>query len=62
MAAANGWRVGIRSGGHSWSCNHVREGGMLLDLSRLNQVEVDEEWGQMEPDEEEEEDEDPEPR
>jgi hypothetical protein len=42
MAAANGWKVGIRSGGHSWSCNHVREGGMLLDLSRLNQVEIDE--------------------
>lgn len=40
MAEANGWKVGIRSGGHSWSCNHVREGGMLLDISRLNQVTV----------------------
>ena len=41
MAAANGWKVGVRSGGHSWSCNHVREGGMLLDVSRLNQVTID---------------------
>src|SRR5664280_359196 len=41
LAAANGWKVGIRSGGHSWSCNHVRAGGMLLDVSRLNQVTID---------------------
>lgn len=41
MAAANGWKVGVRSGGHSWSCNHVREGGMLLDISRLNQLTID---------------------
>jgi len=41
LAAANGWKVGIRSGGHSWSCNHVRAGGMLLDVSRLNQVAID---------------------
>ncbi len=41
MAVANGWKVGIRSGGHSWSCNHVRDGGMLLDVSRLNQVAID---------------------
>src|ERR1039458_5642072 len=42
MAASNDWRVGIRSGGHSWSCNHVRQGGVLLDVSRLNQVTIDE--------------------
>ncbi|MCL3818282.1 FAD-binding oxidoreductase [Aeromicrobium wangtongii] len=41
LAAENDWRVAIRSGGHSFSCNHIREGGMLLDLSRLNDVEID---------------------
>lgn len=41
-AAARGMRIGVRSGGHSWAGNHVRDGGMLLDLSRLADVEVDE--------------------
>jgi FAD/FMN-containing dehydrogenase len=36
-----GLTVGVRSGGHSWAGNHVRDGGMLLDLSRLQTVEVD---------------------
>ncbi|MCW2759443.1 MAG: linked oxidase protein [Nocardioidaceae bacterium] len=34
-------RVGIRSGGHSWVGNGVRDGGLLLDLSALQDVEVD---------------------
>tara|TARA_B110001454_G_scaffold177183_1_gene169572 strand:- start:7983 stop:9317 length:1335 start_codon:yes stop_codon:yes gene_type:complete len=42
LANASEWKIGVRSGGHSWSCNHVREGGMLLDVSRLNAVTVDE--------------------
>ena len=33
--------IGVRSGGHSWAGNHVRDGGMLLDLSCLRGVEVD---------------------
>ncbi len=47
VRAALGWaeahdaRVGIRSGGHSWAANHVRDGGLLLDVSRLNRVEID---------------------
>jgi len=41
LAGANGWSIGIRSGGHSWSCNHVRDGGMLLDVSRLNVATID---------------------
>jgi len=41
LAKERGWRVGVRSGGHSWSCNHVRDGGLLLDLSRLDEVSVD---------------------
>ncbi|MFN8017023.1 MAG: FAD-binding oxidoreductase [Acidimicrobiales bacterium] len=40
-ATAAGMRVGTRSGGHSWAANHVRDGGMLLDVSRLDDVAVD---------------------
>lgn len=42
MAGREGMRMGVRSGGHSWAGNHVREGGMLLDLSQLREVAVDE--------------------
>ncbi|MEU6083321.1 FAD-binding oxidoreductase [Streptomyces sp. NPDC047108] len=42
-AKAHGLRVGVRSGGHSWAANHVRDGGMLIDVSRLDDVEVDRE-------------------
>jgi FAD/FMN-containing dehydrogenase len=40
-ASSEGVRVGIRSGGHSWAANHVRDGGLLLDVSRLNDVDID---------------------
>ena len=40
-AAAAGTKIGVRSGGHSWAGNHVRDGGVLLDLSRLDSVAVD---------------------
>ncbi len=40
-AKREGLRVGVRSGGHSWAGNHVRDGGMLLDVSRLDAVTVD---------------------
>lgn len=36
-----GQKIGICSGGHSWAQNHIRDGGMMLDLSRLNQIEID---------------------
>ncbi len=36
-----GMRIGVRSGGHSWSGSHVRDGGMLLDVSRLTEVTID---------------------
>jgi len=42
IAKQEGLRVGVRSGGHSWAGNHVRNGGMLLDLSELRDVTVDE--------------------
>lgn len=35
MARENDQKVSVRSGGHSWSGNHVRDGGLLIDLSRL---------------------------
>jgi FAD/FMN-containing dehydrogenase len=41
LAAAEGLQVGVRSGGHSWAGNHVREDGLLLDLSRMNSFELD---------------------
>lgn len=41
LAKKKGLRMGVRSGGHSWAGNHVRDGGMLLDVSRLNQSRID---------------------
>lgn len=41
LARAEGWKVGVRSGGHSWAVSHLRDGGMLLDVSQLNAVEID---------------------
>ena len=40
-AAARGLAIAVRSGGHSWSGNHVRDGGVLLDLSRLTTMSID---------------------
>ena len=40
-AKAEGRQVGVRSGGHSWSANHVRDGGVLIDVSRLKTFTVD---------------------
>jgi hypothetical protein len=34
-------RLGVVSGGHSWSGNHLRDGGLLVDVSRLNEVSID---------------------
>jgi FAD/FMN-containing dehydrogenase len=34
-------KVSLCSGGHSWAQNHLRDGGMLIDLSRLNTVDID---------------------
>jgi FAD/FMN-containing dehydrogenase len=40
-AAANGHRVGVRSGGHSWAASFLRDGGLLLDVSRLDHCVID---------------------
>jgi FAD/FMN-containing dehydrogenase len=34
-------RIGVRSGGHSWAGSHVRDGGMLLDVSAMTEVMLD---------------------
>lgn len=34
-------KISICSGGHSWAQNHIRDGGMLIDMARLNAIEVD---------------------
>jgi len=41
LARAEGMKIGVRSGGHSWAGNHVRDGGLLLDVSRLDSVAID---------------------
>lgn len=41
QAHERGLRIGVRSGGHSWVGSHLRDGGMLLDVSRLDGLEVD---------------------
>lgn len=41
LARREGLRVAVRSGGHSWSGNHLRDGSLLLDLSRLDAVQID---------------------
>src|ERR1700681_2322483 len=40
-ARANGHQVGVRSGGHSWAASHLRDGGLLLDVGRLDHCTVD---------------------
>jgi FAD/FMN-containing dehydrogenase len=40
-ARAHGHHVGICSRGRSWSASHLRDGGVLLDVSRLDHCSVD---------------------
>ena len=40
QAARAGMHIGMCSGGHSWAQNHIRDGGLLLDLSRLKSIEI----------------------
>ena len=41
-ARDEGLKIGICSGGHSFAQNHIRDGGMMLDLSRLNGIAINE--------------------
>ena len=33
LARREGLQVTVRSGGHSWAANHLRDGGLLIDLA-----------------------------
>jgi FAD binding domain-containing protein len=41
LANREGHRIGIRAGGHSFTATGVRDGGLLIDMSRLDEIEVD---------------------
>jgi FAD/FMN-containing dehydrogenase len=41
FAAANGFKVSPRGGGHNYQASALRDGGILLDLGALNTVEID---------------------
>jgi hypothetical protein len=47
-AHEQGLTIGICSGGHSWGQNHIRDGGLMLDLSRLNEIVINETDGTAE--------------
>lgn len=40
-ANRDGLKISVVSGGHGWAQNHLRDGGLLIDLSRLNSIELD---------------------
>jgi FAD/FMN-containing dehydrogenase len=41
FARANGMKIAVRGGGHSWVGFPLRDGSLLIDLGRLNQVSID---------------------
>lgn len=40
-ARSHGHKVNIKSGGHSFAASHLRDGALLLDVSRLNHASID---------------------
>jgi len=45
LAKDNGWKIALRSGGHSWAAWSVQNGSLLIDLSRMQDVSYDEATG-----------------
>ena len=45
LARDRGWRVGIRSGGHSWAAWSLHDDALLIDLAGLRELSVDEHRG-----------------
>ena len=45
LARERGWRVSVRSGGHSWPALSVRDEVLLIDLGQMRAIEVDAERG-----------------
>lgn len=43
FANKNALRIGVRSGGHSWTAAFMRNGGILLDMSDFDQHSIDKE-------------------
>ncbi|MFT4046785.1 MAG: FAD-binding oxidoreductase [Solimonas sp.] len=41
LARREGLKVTVRSGGHSWNSPHVRDGALLIDVSRLDHFSID---------------------
>jgi hypothetical protein len=41
LAGERGWQVTARSGGHSWSGSHTRDGALQINLARMKQIDVD---------------------
>jgi FAD/FMN-containing dehydrogenase len=41
LAVDRGWKIGVRSGGHSWAGSHLRDDGLLLDLSEMTAFSID---------------------
>jgi FAD/FMN-containing dehydrogenase len=41
LANRREWRIAVASGGHSWSGSHLRDDGMLLDVSALRDQTID---------------------
>lgn len=41
LARRERWRVCVRSGGHNFVGNAIRDGGLLLDLSRMTRITID---------------------
>lgn len=40
QAREHGLKVTMCSGGHSWVQNHIRDGGLLIDMSRVRSIEI----------------------
>lgn len=45
LAKSKGLSVSVRSGGHSWAAWSVRDGSILIDLGKLQEIEFDETSG-----------------
>jgi FAD/FMN-containing dehydrogenase len=41
LAIGRDWRIAVASGGHSWSASHLRDDGLLLDVSALRHMAID---------------------
>lgn len=41
LAAARGWQVSVRSGGHSWAAWSIHDDALLLDLGALRSIDYD---------------------